>query len=54
LEALIKRDDYEGMYAMLSQSSQEGISLEDFSKRWRNVLNEMSAASIELRSCPRS
>jgi hypothetical protein len=46
LEAL-KNNEYEGMYAMLSQSSQEGISLEDFSSRWRNVLNEMSAGSIE-------
>ncbi|MDP1547415.1 MAG: penicillin-binding transpeptidase domain-containing protein [Anaerolineales bacterium] len=46
LDAL-KSDDYEGMYAMLSQPSQEGISFEDFSSRWRNVLNEMSAASIE-------
>lgn len=46
LEAL-KTDNYEGMYAMLSQSSQQGISYEDFSSRWRNVLNEMSAGSIE-------
>jgi penicillin-binding protein 2 len=46
LEAL-KGDDFEGMYAMLSQASQQGITLEDFSSRWRNVLNEMSAANIE-------
>jgi penicillin-binding protein 2 len=46
LEALTN-DDYEGMYAMLSQASQEGVSFENFSTRWRNVLNEMSAASIE-------
>lgn len=43
----LKQDDYESMYAMLSQASQSAISLEDFSKRWNDALNEMSAASIE-------
>jgi cell division protein FtsI/penicillin-binding protein 2 len=41
-------DDFESMYDMLTQASRDGITLEDFSKRWVNVLNEMSAASIEF------
>lgn len=45
---LLKQNDYEGMYAMLSEDSQSGITLEDFSKRWNNTLNEMSASSFEV------
>ncbi|MFN3491166.1 MAG: NTF2-like N-terminal transpeptidase domain-containing protein, partial [Anaerolineales bacterium] len=41
----LQQNDYESMYAMLSGESQSGITLEDFSKRWNNALNEMSAAS---------
>ncbi|NOH01214.1 MAG: hypothetical protein HND47_04180 [Chloroflexi bacterium] len=47
LEAL-QRDDFEIMYNMLSQTSREGITLEDFSKRWNNALNEMSASSLDF------
>ena len=47
LEAL-QKDDFEVMYNLLSQSSREGITLEDFSKRWSDTLNEMSASSIEF------
>lgn len=47
LQAL-QADDFETMYAMLTASSREGISLEDFSKRWNDALNEMSAASIDF------
>ena len=46
LQAL-QKDDYAGMYDMLSQSSREAITLEDFSKRYNDALNTMSAASIE-------
>ncbi|MBI2334044.1 MAG: hypothetical protein HYU84_18110, partial [Chloroflexi bacterium] len=44
----LKSDDYEVMYAMLSQSSRDALTLEDFSKRWNNALNEMSAASFDV------
>lgn len=47
LQAL-QQDDFESMYAMLTASSKDGISLEDFSKRWNNALNEMSASSIDF------
>ncbi|HAX68044.1 MAG TPA: hypothetical protein DCY14_00415, partial [Anaerolineae bacterium] len=47
LEAL-QTDDFEVMYNLLSQASREGVTLEDFSKRWNNVLNEMSASSIDF------
>jgi penicillin-binding protein 2 len=46
LEAL-KQDDYETMYGMLAQSSKDALTLEDFSKRWSDALNEMSAGEIE-------
>ena len=46
LEAL-KADDYNTMYALISKVSQDAISLEDFAKRNRDALNEMSAGSIE-------
>lgn len=47
LEAL-KNDDFEIMYNLLSQASREGITLEDFSKRWNDALNAMSADEIEF------
>ncbi|MCZ2126165.1 MAG: hypothetical protein LC099_00130 [Anaerolineales bacterium] len=43
----LKNDDYESMYAMLAQSSREALSLEDFSKRWTDALNDMSATSFD-------
>jgi cell division protein FtsI/penicillin-binding protein 2 len=46
LQAL-QKDDYAGMYDMLSQSSRDAITLEDFSKRYNDVLNMMSASNIE-------
>ncbi|HNN13857.1 MAG TPA: penicillin-binding transpeptidase domain-containing protein [Anaerolineales bacterium] len=47
LEAL-QKDDFEVMYNLLAQSSRDVLTLEDFSKRWNNSLNEMSATSIEF------
>lgn len=46
LEAL-KQDDFETMYSLLTQSSHDSVTLEDFSKRWNDALNAMSAAEIE-------
>ncbi|GAB4417235.1 MAG: penicillin-binding protein 2 [Anaerolineales bacterium] len=40
-------EDYESMYAMLTQVSRERITLEDFSKQYVDALNTMSAASFE-------
>ena len=42
-----KADDYNTMYAMLSKVSQDAITLEDFAKRNRDALNEMSAGSFD-------
>ncbi len=47
LQAL-QQDDFETMYAMLAQVSRDSITLEDFSKRWNDALNAMSAAEIEF------
>ncbi|MBK7449426.1 MAG: hypothetical protein IPJ47_08345 [Anaerolineales bacterium] len=44
----LKTDDYEVMYAMLSQASRDAVTLEDFSKRWNDALNNMSAASFDV------
>lgn len=44
----LKTDDYEVMYSMLSQSSRDALSLEDFSKRWNDALNTMSASSFDV------
>ncbi len=44
----LKENAYESMYAMLSQDSQSLITLEDFSKRWNDALNEMSASNFEM------
>jgi len=46
LQAL-QKDDYAAMYDMLSKSSREAITPENFSKRYNDALNTMSAASIE-------
>jgi penicillin-binding protein 2 len=43
----LQKDDYAGMYNLLSKSSREAITLEDFSKRHNDALNTMSATSIE-------
>jgi penicillin-binding protein 2 len=43
----LQKDEFETMYAMLSQASRDAITLEDFSKRWNDALNHMSASSIE-------
>ncbi len=47
LEAL-QQDDFETMYSMLAQSSRDAATLEDFSKRWNDALNAMSAAEIDF------
>ncbi|OGO36131.1 MAG: hypothetical protein A2Z03_02795, partial [Chloroflexi bacterium RBG_16_56_8] len=47
LEAL-KNDDFAAMYAMLSKASREAISEEDFTKRYNEALNMMSAASLDF------
>jgi cell division protein FtsI/penicillin-binding protein 2 len=44
----LKTDDYEIMYAMLAQSSRDALTLEDFSKRWNDALNTMSASSFDV------
>jgi penicillin-binding protein 2 len=47
LQAL-QGDDFETMYNLLTQESRAAITLEDFSKRWNDSLNEMSAKEIEF------
>ena len=44
----LQTDDYEAMYAMLSQPSRDGITLEAFSKRINDSINMMSTAKIEF------
>lgn len=44
----LKTDNYEEMYAMLAESSRASLTLEDFSKRWNDALNNMSASSFEV------
>jgi len=46
LEAF-KADDYNTMYGTLSKVAQATITLEDFAKRNRDALNEMSAGSFD-------
>ncbi len=43
----LQSDGYDSMYNMLTQASRNAITLEDFSKRYNEALNKMSAASIE-------
>src|SRR5262245_40349458 len=45
LEAL-QKDDFETMYNLLAQESRDAITLEDYSKRWNDSLNQMSAKEI--------
>ncbi len=42
-----KADDYNTMYSLLSKVSQDAVTLEDFAKRNRDALNEMSAGSFD-------
>jgi penicillin-binding protein 2 len=42
-----KADDYNTMYGLVSKVTQDTISLEDFAKRNRDALDEMSATSID-------
>ncbi len=42
-----KADDYNTMYGLLSKVSQDAHSLEDFAKRNKDALNEMSAGSFD-------
>jgi penicillin-binding protein 2 len=42
-----KADDYNTMYGLLSKVSQDSITLEDFAKRNKDALNEMSAGSFD-------
>jgi len=46
LEAF-KAEDYNTMYGLLSKVAQDAITLEDFAKRNRDSLNEMSAGSFD-------
>jgi penicillin-binding protein 2 len=46
LEAF-KADDYNTMYGRISKVSQDSITLEDFAKRNKDALNEMSAGSFD-------
>jgi len=42
-----KADDYNMMYGLISKVAQDSITLEDFAKRNRDALNEMSASSFD-------
>jgi penicillin-binding protein 2 len=42
-----KADDYNTMYGLLSQAAQGAIALEDFARRNRDALNNMSAGSFD-------
>jgi len=42
-----KSDDYNTMYGLVSKVTQSTISLDDFTKRNRDALNEMSAGSFD-------
>src|ERR1044071_721873 len=42
-----KADNYNTMYGLLSKVSQDTITLEDFAKRNKDALNEMSAGSFD-------
>ena len=46
LEAF-KTEDYNTMYGLLSKVAQDSITLEEFAKRNRDALNEMSAGSFD-------
>ena len=42
-----KADDYNTMYSLISKVSQDAITLEDFARRNRDALNQMSAGSFD-------
>lgn len=42
-----KADDYNTMYSLVSKVTQDAVTLEDFAKRNRDALNEMSAGSFD-------
>lgn len=42
-----QKNDFAAMYEMLSKSSREAVTLEDFTKRHNDTLNTMSTSSIE-------
>ncbi|GAB4448459.1 MAG: penicillin-binding protein 2 [Anaerolineales bacterium] len=42
-----KADDYNAMYSLLSKVTQDALPLEEFAKRNRDALNEMSAGSFD-------
>ncbi|HLO32893.1 MAG TPA: NTF2-like N-terminal transpeptidase domain-containing protein, partial [Anaerolineales bacterium] len=42
-----KADDYNTMYSLLSKASQDSITLEDFAKRNKEALDEMSSGSFD-------
>ncbi len=46
LDAL-KKNDFTAMYGLLSQSAQESITQDDFTKRYNDALNSLSAASLD-------
>jgi penicillin-binding protein 2 len=43
-----QEDDFDSMYAMLSAESQQNISLEDFSKRYNDAMNEMALRELKV------
>lgn len=43
----LKDNDYAAMYDMLTQVSRDAITLEDFSQRYNDALNKMSATTFE-------
>lgn len=43
----LKNNDFASMYAMLSKTSQESISQDDFSKQYNDALNTMGAATLD-------
>lgn len=42
-----KADDYNAMYSLISKVTQDTVPLEDFAKRNRDALNQMSAGSFD-------
>ncbi|MGE5073099.1 MAG: penicillin-binding transpeptidase domain-containing protein [Anaerolineae bacterium] len=46
LEAL-KKDDFAGMYALLSKSTQDALPQEEFARKYNDALNAMGAAKLD-------
>ncbi len=44
----LKANDYASMYAMLTKASRDTITQDDFSKRYNDALNNMSASSFDF------